>query len=75
MSRFTEVPTDEALSAVRDKLKSGCSLGERTRIPTDNITDILTFYVQTCLQVCSDISTGSGLGYVLQLSPATKICI
>ena len=44
---FTKVPTDETLTAVRDKLAADPLLEERTCIPIDNLMEMLTFCVET----------------------------
>ena len=47
VSLFTKVPTDETLAVIRDKLAADPSLEERTNIPIDNLTGMLTFCVET----------------------------
>ena len=47
VSLFTKVPTEEALSIVRDRLASDLSLEEQTGIPIDNLMEMLTFCTQT----------------------------
>ena len=47
VSLFTKVPTDETLTVVQDKLAADPLLEERTRIPIDNLMEMLTFCVET----------------------------
>ena len=47
VSLFTKVPTDETLAVVRDKLAADPLLEERTRIPIDNLMEMLTVCVET----------------------------
>ena len=47
VSLFTQVPTDETLAVVRDKLAAHPLLEERTFIPIDNLMEMLTFWVET----------------------------
>ena len=46
-SLFTKVPTDEALTVIRDKLAASPLLEERTCIPIDNLIKMLTFCAET----------------------------
>ena len=47
VSLFTKVPMDETLAGVRDRLAADFSLEERTCISIDNLTEMLTFCVET----------------------------
>ena len=47
VSLFTKVPTDEALTVVRDKLAAYPLLEERTCIPRDNLMEMLIFCAET----------------------------
>ena len=71
VSLFTKVPTDETLAVVRDKLAADPLLEERTCIPIDNLTEMLTFCVETTyFGMGSDIyQKEGGLALGLPLSP------
>ena len=52
---FTRVPTEETITAVRDKLAVDPSLEERTRISIDNLMEMLTCVGTTYLGIGSNI--------------------
>ena len=69
MSRFTNVPTDETLAVVRDKLAADPLLEKRTCIPIDNLMEMLTFCVETTYFGMGSDMEEEGLAMGSPLSP------
>ena len=62
-SLFTNVPLDEALQVIQDRLNQDTSLAERMRLSPDSVTRLLELCLRSTYSFQGELRADGGCGY------------